>query len=242
MFAAEPAAPTAPAPAAAKVSEEDIIALAKAQIEVKMQILAIMGSDKTEAEKLEAILAMFPECRSIGSKALDAGMARVLRKAQEINLPTQDDRVRFAHWREGVGYEDKAIRQAIEDATNLSKGLPTHEAIVSMTPEQIADAFLGTMQTCTNKMLHDDLTNQERIDYLAEMQHRLAIIYIWIKDTGKAAEVTTILKSRYGVRNSLRNQSVISQLSLGNDATLARAALDYLIALDGLSRILYPEF
>ncbi len=241
LSAAEATAPAAPAPAAAKASEEDISALAEAQLEIKKQILVIMGSDKTEAEKLTAIKSLYPECKSIGSKALAAGMARVLRKAKEINLPTHDDRMRFAHWCAGVGIKDKAITQAIEDATNLSKGLPTLAAIIALTPEQVADAFLSTMQTCTNRMLHEDMTNQERIDFLEEMQHRLAIISKWVEETGKASEVTAILQARFGVTSTLRDQSVASQLSLGSDAELARAALNYLVALDSLTRTLYPQ-
>ena len=238
--AAPPAAP-APAPAAAQASDERISVLAEAQVDIKKRILAIMDSDRTEAEKLAAIRALFPECRSIGSKALAAGMARVMHKAQAINLPTLEERTRFAHWRAGVGVKDKAIAQAIEDATNLSKGLPDLATIVALTPEQVADAYLGTMQTCTNRMLHEDMTNQARIDFLEEMQHRLAVIYTWVEETGKAGEVTAILQARFGVRATLRDQSVASQLSLANDPDLARAALNYLMALDSLSRILYPE-
>ncbi len=235
------AAPATPAPAAARASEERIATLAEAQLDIKKRILAIMGSDRTEAEKLAAIRAMHAECKSIGSKCLAAGMARVLRKAKEIGLPTYDDRMSFARWSAGVGIRDKALTQAIEDATSLTKGLPTLAAIMALTPEQVADAFISTMETCTNHMLREDLSNGERVDFLEEMQHRLSVIYSWAKETGKASEVTAILQTRFGVRSALNGQGVASQLSLASNADLATAARNYLIALDGLTRLLYPQ-
>ncbi len=241
LGADEAAAPAAKVPAAAKASDEDITALAEAQIDIKKRILAIMGSDKSEAEKLAAVRALHPECQSIGSKALANGMARVLRKAQEINLPTYNDRARYAHWRAGVGISDKALTQAIEDAETLAKGLPALSTIVALTPEQVAIAYIGTMQNCTNRMLREDLTNEERVDFLEEMQHRLAILHTWAEETGRAAEVTTILRNQFSTRSALNGQGVASQLSLASSAELATAARNYFIALDSLTRLLYPE-